>query len=122
MKTTILDWVGPERLSDGTENVNHYYHRNALSRRYQDPFGSALRAMLVGWERYALAFRDRYECDISTDGVLGDQWLAVGEGLRQLLGGDTGGWDCGSINHNIVRIMGEHGFPREDLGYKGGEA
>jgi hypothetical protein len=123
MKTTIMDYVGPANNSDGKECINHYYHRNALSRTYQHPFGSALRAMLEGWERYALAFRDRYEATISSDGVLGEHWYAVGEGLRRLLDGETGGWDCGSINHNIIRIMGENGFPRTDLGYqKGGEA
>lgn len=120
MKTTVMVWRGPTHNSDGKECVNHYHHRHALARSYQHPFGSALRAMLEGWERYAMAFQDRYEEPVSSDEVLGQHWLDVGEGLRRLLDGECGGWDCGSLNHNIVRIMGENGFPREDLGYKGG--
>jgi hypothetical protein len=109
MQTTVLDYVGPAKLSDGKESANHYEHRHALSRQYTSPFGRALRAMAEGWELWALAYQDRCECCIGTDGVLGEHWQAVGEGLRRLLDGDTGGWDAGSLNHNIRRIMREHG-------------
>lgn len=122
MKTTVLTWVGQSHNSEGQECANHYHHRHAIARSYQHPFGSALRAMLEGWERYALAHRDRYDDPVGKDYVLGPAWYEAGQAIRRLLDGECGGWDCGSLNHNILRIMGENGFDCQETGYvEGGE-
>ena len=106
----ILDWNGPERMADGKESVNHYHHRHALRRRYTAQHGRALRALLEGWAMYADAHQDQCEAPVTDDGVLGEHWLAIGHALRRLLDGECGGWDAGSLNANISRVLWSHGI------------
>lgn len=67
-------------------------------------------AMLRGWIDYANGHAKRYECGIGEDGVLGDEWEAIGKGLLGLLNGETGRLDCGSLDGLIRRTLTAEGF------------
>jgi hypothetical protein len=114
-KTDMLAFRGPEKMSNGKESVAHWKHRNARRRNYTSPHGRALRSMLEGWARYAETTLDLYESLIGQDGVLGDEWLAIGKSLIGLLCGDTGGWDPGSIDSNIRDCMLVNGFTEAEI-------
>jgi hypothetical protein len=109
----ILAWVGPERMDDGKECVAHYQHRHARSRQYTSPQGSAIRAMLEGWAKYADTHRDRFESSIGEDGPLGPEWETIGRAFLALLNGELGGWDGGSLDHNIRERLKAEGFSAE---------
>lgn len=68
------------KLGSGT--IAERDHKDGL--RNGEPLIVAMDALL----KYAQAYRVRYECGISEDGVLGDEWLAAVKGVRGLLNGD----------------------------------
>lgn len=108
--TDILKFVGPERNDRGRLSVAAFQHRAALDGRYTAPQGAALRKLLEGWIEYAAAYQADLGSDISDDGVLGDEWLAIGRAINGLLNGDSGGWDCGSIHSNIRDAIESRGW------------
>ena len=69
----------------------------------------ALVGMLKGWQAYAESHQARYESAIGDDGVLGDQWRAIGEGIQGLLDGEIGRLDCGTLSTWITATMAECG-------------
>lgn len=73
-------------------------------------FEGSIRFMVRGWAEYADAHVERYEETLANDGVLGPAWLALGHSLIELLCGETGRFDCGSLNRNIRAKMAEAGF------------
>ena len=113
MKHTILDWQGPHTNSDGKECANHYHHRHALVGKSSEAHGESLRRMLEGWELYAHEYKDRYGDQIGDDSYLGEEWETLGKRLLRLLCGETGGFDCGSLDRNIRRILTENGCSGE---------
>jgi hypothetical protein len=110
----VLKYRGPAPMPGQRECVNSYEHRNALKRLYTNPHGRALRAMLEGWARYADIYRDRYESSVGDDGVLGDEWAAIGRALYAMLCGELGGFDAGSLSTNIREILEDNGYTLED--------
>lgn len=90
----------------GKESVAHFEHRNAQNEcRYIRPQGRALRLLLLGWEEYAYAHQKEFGSLIGDDGVLGEHWTDIARGIHGLLDGNTGGWDAGSIDHNLREIL-----------------
>lgn len=73
-------------------------------------FEGSIRFMIRGWAEYADAHFERYEDQLARDGVLGEAWLALGHSLLELLCGETGRFDCGSLHHQIKAKMAEAGF------------
>jgi hypothetical protein len=114
MESKILTYRGPARNSDGQETVNHYEHRHAVERRYKGPFGRSMRAMLEGWERYAMEYKDRFGDCIGTDGFVAEPWRQIGMSLRELLNMDIGGFDGGSLSQNIAEVMKDNGCTLEE--------
>ena len=73
---------------------------------------SAVAAMVKGWLEYADAHRERFESTIGEDGVLGPEWAAIGRGLLGLLNGETGRFDCGTLDAIIANALAGEGFDR----------
>lgn len=72
--------------------------------------------MLNGWSRYAVAYRQRYESEIGTDSVLGHAWLNVAKGIHEMLNGEIGRLDAGTLDSVIRAELQVCGFdPDEDL-------
>ena len=83
------------------------------NRAMQNPrtlFEQAFAQMLSGWECYTLAHQAAYGSHILKDGVLGECWSAIGEGLLGLLNGELGGLDGGTMDRTIRDLL----EPEED--------
>lgn len=78
-------------------------------------FEGAVRNMLRGWVEYADAHEHRYKGKLAEDQLLGAAWLALGHGLLALLNGETGCFDCGSLDRNIRRAMLVAGFTEDEV-------
>lgn len=72
-------------------------------------FETAIVEMIKGWAKYAEDYVVLYDSPIGQDGVLGDYWEAIGDGLRGLLNGATGRLDCGTLDGYILRTMAGNG-------------
>ena len=68
-------------------------------------YEQALVGMLHGWEDYAAAHREAYETKISADGVLGQHWFAIGDGLLGLLNGQLDRLDGGTLDRTIRTLL-----------------
>jgi len=66
--------------------------------------------MLRGWLTYADRHQARYHSGIGADGVLGDEWAALGHAILGLLNGETGRLDCGTLDALIRGTLVAEGF------------
>src|SRR5574338_930214 len=83
--------------------------RAAVNGANNDHEGSIVR-MIDAWASYADAHRARYESGIGDDGVLGDEWEAMGRAIRALLNGESGRLDCGTLDAFIPDTLNAEGF------------
>lgn len=84
-------------------------HREAMAAP-RPGFERAIALMLEGFEEYRRAHAAEYEDGIGADGVLGNEWAALGNALHGLLNGDTGRFDCGTLSTRIRDAMRAEGF------------
>jgi hypothetical protein len=82
-------------------------HEQALRAPTPGTHEAALVGMFGAWVAYAEAHRRAYDSPIGDDGVLGDEWRAIGHGLLGLLNGDLGRLDGGSMDRAIRTVL-EH--------------
>jgi hypothetical protein len=68
-------------------------------------FETALVAMLKGWLEYADVHAQRYDSTIGEDRVLGPAWARIGAALRDLLNGDLGRMDGGTLDALLVDTL-----------------
>lgn len=78
-------------------------------------FESAYVGMLRGWLLYADIHRERYDSGIGADYVLGPQWARIGAGLRDLLNGELGRMDAGTLDALIANTLTAEDFDPDDL-------
>lgn len=71
--------------------------------------------MLQGWIEYAVLHNEQYESPIGEDGLLGVSWAHLGKAIRELLNGDTGRLDCGTLDTILVDNLKEQGFDPDNL-------
>lgn len=71
--------------------------------------------MIHSWLDYADRHKARFESGIGDDYVLGPHWAAIGADLRQLLNGDCGRFDCGTLDGLILGVLKDEGFDLDDL-------
>ena len=115
MASSIFTFVGNTHNKDGHECIASHEHRQAIDHRYtREPrYGRAIRKMLEGWAEYAEATQVEFGSRIGDDGVLGPAWGNIGEALKTLLNGPLGGWDAGSLWHNIAETLEANGIEVE---------
>lgn len=105
------------RADKGLANMNGWqdrhneavtaYHLNTHFRAFEP----AIVGMLQAWALYAQDHKDRYDSPIGEDGVLGDEWKAIGLGIKGLLGGETGSrLDCGTLSTFISKTLAGNGI------------
>lgn len=90
--------------------IGQNQYGNAHFDAMQNPrpgFERAIVYMLKGWAEYADAHAKRYDSAIGDDGVLGDPWETIGQSIIDLLNGETGRLDCGTLDGVIRRIARE---------------
>jgi hypothetical protein len=78
------------------------------------PFETAVAQMITGWARYAQDHKKEYESAIGDDGVIGKAWLEAGKAFIDLLNGNTGRLDCGTLDAFLRDTMHENGFTEAD--------
>jgi hypothetical protein len=76
-------------------------------------FESPVVAMFGALEHYARTHGTRFESPISEDGYLGPVWFTMARGLLDLLNGETGRLDCGTIDRAVRKLAAEHGYSEE---------
>lgn len=64
---------------------------------------------------YANSHKLRFDSKLADDYVLGPAWLAMLQGVRTLLDGETGRLDCGTVDGYLVKLAEDNGFKQEDL-------
>jgi hypothetical protein len=72
--------------------------------------GGALVTMIEAWADYADFHAERYESKLGDEGILGPAWLLLGKGMLQLLNGELGSYDAGTLESTIVEIAKAAGF------------
>jgi hypothetical protein len=77
-------------------------------------FEVALGDMLRALAAYADAHKARYESEIGTDGVLGQEWLAMASAFLGLLNGESGRFDCGTLDGCVRALALRVGFSKEE--------
>lgn len=97
----------PGMLSD------YWKRRHHLALQSTDPHVMALLPMIKGLAEYADAHRQRYDSPIGESGVLREAWAAIAQGLIELLNGETGALDCGTVDHTIREIARAAGVTLE---------
>ena len=66
--------------------------------------------LIRGWCGYAEAHQHAYEDGIGEDHVLGDPWFAIGMAIRELLNGEIGHLDAGTLDTILVDNLIEQGY------------
>lgn len=77
-------------------------------------FENALELLLRGFEAYASAHAVRYESPIGEDLIMGEAWQMIGHALIGMLGGDTGRFDCGTLDARIRKVLADNGIDSEN--------
>ena len=78
------------------------------------PFETPIAGMLHLWAQYAADHKAEYDALIGDDYVIGPAWEAIGDGIRELLNGQTGRLDCGTLDAFILDTMRENGVDVEE--------
>lgn len=73
-------------------------------------FERAVCLILQGFEQYRSAHAAAYESGIGDDGVLGEEWAAIGVALHGLLNGETGRLHCSTLSARIHDALRAEGF------------
>lgn len=75
----------------------------------EDPRGAEIPIvnMLRELRRYRNQHLERYDVPIDRDFVLGPAYAAIVQGVRELLNGETGRIDCGSLDRELVSLLGD---------------
>jgi hypothetical protein len=100
-------------------------HRNAVADNISAPiialdnnpmraFEAGLLHMLCGLTEYAGAHVRQYGSPIAEDGVLGVAWRESLAGLRQLLNGELGRLDGGTLDRAILELYKAAGFEGDE--------
>lgn len=82
--------------------------------RYNHLKGAPVIAAIDTWIVYAIAHQVRFESKIGDDYVLGPAWARWGFALRELLNGDMGAADCGTLDTILCDNLAEQGFNPDD--------
>lgn len=89
-------------------------HDRAIMTPTLNSFESAISKLAHGWADYAREHYRRYDAFIGDDGVLGDEWIKIGLGLRGLLNGELGRIDAGTMDAFILNTIRENHGETQD--------
>jgi len=67
-------------------------------------------SLFKGWLLYADQHKQRFESKVGDDYVLGPQWVKIGLALRELLNGELGRLDSGTLDAGILDTLSAEGF------------
>jgi len=90
-------------------------HNQAIAPYNTRRFEHAITAMLTAWREYARDHRAQFETPIGEDYVLGPAWREIGANIRQLLNGELGRLDGGTLDGFILSTMTTEGIDTTEL-------
>lgn len=76
----------------------------------RDGFERALQGFIMALGDYADAHRARYGTPIAQDYVLGEYWRDIARSVLGLLDGESGRFDCGTLDSSVRDLGKEAGF------------
>lgn len=82
--------------------------------RIVSPFEMPLKAFLRALADYADAHQARYESPIGEDYVLGEHWKQAARAFLGLLNGESGRFDCGTLDGCVRELARRAGFSPEE--------
>ena len=103
-KRKTLDYIG------SGPNTGDWQGRHAQAIHSPQGAERAIVGLLKAWLDYANGHEARYDSRIGDDYVLGPPWAQIGAGLRQLLNGESGRLDCGTLDSIIYNTLNAEGF------------
>lgn len=107
-----LDYVAPHPDTGGWKDRHKAatLHAKQTPMYYRDTLESSVGVAIYAWCAYAQAHEERFESQIGDDYVLGPAWARWGFALRELLNGDLGRLDGGTLDTIIHDNLKEQGF------------
>ncbi len=69
-----------------------------------------IRDMIVALAMYADGHQEEFRNPLGEDGVLGPAWRQAVTGVRQLLNGNLGQLDAGTLDRMLVGMLEKEGF------------
>ena len=81
-----------------------------MHKLFTNGFESSIVGMTYALAEYADTHFRRYETKLGQDYVLGAAWEQQVKGLRQLLNGELGRLDAGSVDSILVGMLKREGF------------
>lgn len=116
MAIRTLEWL-PNTADTGGWKARHM--QEILRARNNPPSLSKNHAIAMvrafdAWIDYALAHQKRFDSPIGEDYVLGPAWARWGFALRELLNGEAGSLDCGTLDSILCHNLTEMGFDPDE--------
>lgn len=96
--------VGKWRRKGGTDD---WMRRHVRAWDASQGPGGAITGMIMTWADYADAHHEHFGTSIGDDGYLGPLWLSIGGTINNMLSGEIGQLDGGSL-HDLLRIVADH--------------
>jgi hypothetical protein len=115
----VEDWnttrmmTRPDPTSSGWKHRHYIAWKFTRSGKPTHEAEEALRDMLIALGRYADAYKQEYDSEVGTDGVLGQAWLDMARGFVMLLNGEVGRFDAGTLDGCVRELAKRAGFEEE---------
>lgn len=84
-------------------------HKWAFDRPHPG-FENAIAHLIRGLVAYAEVYQARYQVPIASDVCLSVDWLKIAQGIVGLLDGDTGRFDCPTLDGTVRSCAEQAGF------------
>ena len=74
-----------------------------------------IRDLILALVDYAEEYEHRYGSKVGDDGFLGPEWARMIRAVRAFLNGETGRFDCGTLDGLLLDLAALHGITEDDL-------
>jgi len=101
----------PVYRGDNTQWIGRHVAAVQDPRLHERPIVSLIEA----WLMYADSHQERFESTIGDDQFLGPEWAKIGASLRELLNGDLGRLDGGTLDGVLYDTLKAEGFDPEQM-------
>jgi len=88
----------------------HWALRHELAWREPQGPETGIVGMVRAWQLYGARHMARNGAGLSADAFLGPEWARIGAALRELLNGDCGRLDCGTVDALIADELMRQGY------------
>ena len=104
-----------DRLNFVPNYAKEWGNRHLSAIRHPIASERSIVVLLRGWLEYADQHKARFESTIGEDGFLGPEWAKMGSSLLELLNGELGRLDGGTLDSIIREALTAEGFDPDSL-------